>query len=91
MNDAQEIIKLCNIFKEYPLLTKKKRYQLAFLQTFYSIYKNIDKELAMKLYFELRNNKYDSNTYKYLNNKTGCNNNYIPINYNKIDQVYFCN
>jgi hypothetical protein len=53
MNDAQEIIKLCNIFKEYPLLTKKKRYQLAFLQTFYSIYKNIDKELAMKLYFEL--------------------------------------
>lgn len=91
MNDAQEIIKLCNIFKEYPLLTKKKRYQLAFLQTFYSIYKNIDKELAMKLYFELRNNKYDSNTYKYLNNKMGCNNNYIPINYNKIDQVYFCN
>lgn len=91
MNDAQDIIKLCNIFKEYPLLTKRKRYQLAFLQTFYSIYKNINKELAMKLYIKLRNNKYDSYTYEYLNNKTGCDNYYIPVNYNKIDKDYFSN
>lgn len=91
INDTKNIISFCNTFKDYPLLTKRKRYQLAFLNAIYSIYKNTSKEEAMKLYFELRNSKYDSKTYSVLSNKTGCNNYYIPIKYHELDTEYFSN
>lgn len=63
INNSSEIIKFIDIFNKYPLLTNRKRYQLAFIKSIFEIYKK-DSKLGIYLYLKDRNNKYNSDLYK---------------------------
>lgn len=81
INNSKSIILLINLFNKYPLITKHKRLQLAFIKSIYEIYKK-DKKLAINLYIKDRNNKFNSNLYiNYYNLKYTLYNYYLPIKY----------
>lgn len=81
INDSLKIIHFIKIFDKYPLITNHKRFQLAFLKSIYEIYKK-DKKLAINLYINDRNSKYNMNLYIiYYNINYTSQNYYTLINY----------
>lgn len=81
MTNEKDIIYLINtLFKKYPLLTKWKQYQLAFLLLCH-------KNNNISFYLKNRNNKYNNNLYKNnisIQNIFICiNNDYLPFYFNE--------